>query len=309
MMSFNLNNCRICGRNCGVDRTKTFGFCNTDIDCSAAAICVHKGEEPVLSGSKGVCNVFFPHCNLRCVFCQNKDISTKEYSVATATYTSLSAVVDRIEELLQTTEQVLGFVSPSHYAYNIPAIVDCLRNDGFNPTVVYNTNAYDSVDTLRKLESYIDVYLPDFKYCSSYLSGRYSSAPNYFEVASKALKEMYRQKGSTLITADNDIALSGLIIRHLILPGCVDDSKDVLSWIAENISSNVHFSLMSQYYPIDNVALPDQLTRKISVEEYNQVVDHFYALGFHNGWVQDLDERSYKPDFSKKEAFECSDRQ
>lgn len=308
-MSFNLNNCTICGRGCGVDRTKTFGFCATGIDSNAAAICVHKGEEPVLAGAKGVCNVFFPHCNLRCLFCQNKDISTKDYCVTSSPFSSLTAVVDRIEELLQTTEQVLGFVSPSHYAHTIPTIVDRLHADGFNPTIVYNTNAYDNVDTLRELESYVNVYLPDFKYYSSDLSGRYSSAPDYFEVASKVLREMYRQKGSTLITDDNDIALSGLIIRHLILPGCVSDSKAVLTWIAENISCNVHLSLMSQYYPIEGCVLPDQLYRKITPEEYNQVVEHFYDLGFHKGWVQDLDERSYKPDFSKKEAFEHNDGQ
>ena len=293
----------MCGRQCGVNRNNVMGFCTAGLDYNVATICIHKGEEPVLSGSKGVCNVFFPHCNLRCVFCQNKDISNIDYRLNNSMYSSLSSIVDRVEELLEKTEQVLGFVSPSHYAHLIPDIVDCIRRDGFNPTIVYNTNAYDSVDTLRKLESYIDVYLPDFKYYSYDLSSRYSFARNYFEVASNAIKEMYRQKGSVLITDDNDMAVSGLIIRHLILPGCVQDSKDVLSWIAENISLKVHVSLMSQYYPIsDN--LPDQLCRKLTENEYNQVVEHFYNIGLHNGWLQELDERSYKPDFSKKEAFE-----
>ena len=300
---FDLKNCRLCARQCGVNRYETNGFCRCGASPMVASVCVHKGEEPVLSAYKGVCNVFFAHCNLQCVFCQNIDISQNSVDVSCRYYT-VDQLVERIKEVLQTSENVLGFVSPSHYAHLIPTIMDILHAQGFNPKVVYNTNAYDSVEVLQALEPYVDVYLPDFKYYSPDLSYRYSKSADYFSKASKAIKEMYRQKGSTLITADDGIAQSGLIIRHLMLPGCANDSMDVLSWIAENLSVNVHISLMSQYFPLDK-PLPDSLNRFLSDEEYNRVVDYFYDLGFHRGWVQDLDrELTYKPDFDRMEAFE-----
>ena len=300
---FDLKNCRLCARRCGVDRYETNGFCHCAPLPMVATVCVHKGEEPVLSGSKGVCNVFFAHCNLQCVYCQNIDISQNNAQVH-CHCNSLEQVVDRIKEVLQNSENMLGFVSPSHFAHLIPPIVDMLHSQGLKPIVVYNTNAYDSVEVLRALEAYVDVYLPDFKYCSPLLSKRYSKAADYFQKASLAIKEMYRQKGSTLITTDDGIAQSGLIIRHLMLPGCTADSMDVLQWIAENLSTNVHISLMSQYFPLDK-PLPDSLNRFLSDDEYNRVVDYFYNLGFHRGWIQDLDrQQSYKPDFGHKEAFE-----
>ena len=302
--AFDMKNCRLCARQCGVNRYETTGFCRCDVQPQVASVCVHKGEEPVLSGDKGVCNVFFAHCNLQCVFCQNVEISRNNI-VGQYEYDTLEKVVERIKEVLKTTENVLGFVSPSHYAFLIPSILDMLHAQGVYPTVVYNTNAYDSVEVLRYLEPYVDVYLPDFKYYDNDIAARYSKAENYFEKASKAIVEMYRQKGSTLITNDNGIAKSGLIIRHLILPGCVDDSMNVLEWIADNLSVNVHISLMSQYFPLSGLELPDSLNRCLSEQEYNQVVDYFYSLGFHRGWVQDLDEsRTYKPDFDRREAFE-----
>ncbi|MBO7227833.1 MAG: hypothetical protein J6V33_09645 [Bacteroidales bacterium] len=306
-MDFNLTNCTLCARQCHTDRSKHKGFCATDSSCHVASICVHKGEEPFLSGEKGVCNVFFPHCNLACIFCQNKDISSSSYNMEDCSYKSLSEVIDRIEKVLDTTENVLGFVSPSHYAHLIPPIVDTLHHHGYRPTVVYNTNCYDNVETIKALEGYIDIYLPDFKYFSSELSGKYSSCPDYFAKASKAIAEMYNQKSSALIEAVADMPASGMIIRHLVLPGCTQDSKNVLSWIADNISTNVHISLMSQYFPPQGLQLPDQLGRCITQEEYNDVVEHLYEIGFHKGWVQDYNsDKTYKPDFSKTEAFETN---
>ena len=302
--AFDMKNCRLCARQCGVNRYEITGYCRCGIQPQVASVCVHKGEEPVLSGNKGVCNVFFAHCNLQCVFCQNVDISRNNV-MARYEYDTLEKVVERIKEVLQISENVLGFVSPSHYAYLIPTILDMLHAQDIRPTVVYNTNAYDSVEVLRALESYIDVYLPDFKYYSNDIAIRYSQATDYFDKAGKALKEMYRQKGSTLITNHEGIAERGLIIRHLMLPGCAEDSMKVLEWIADNLSINVHISLMSQYFPLPQKPLPDNLGRCLSEEEYNQVVDYFYNQGFHRGWVQDLDEaRTYKPDFDRKEAFE-----
>ena len=222
-----LNNCKLCPRQCGADRDagKT-GFCNSTALPAVSSICAHKGEEPALCGDKGVCNLFFAHCNMQCVYCQNFDISRNNTTLCR--YNTISAIADRIAEVLATTENVLGFVSPSHQTHCIPTILDELHRRGLHPTTIYNTNAYDSVETLRLLEPYIDIYLPDFKYSDNRLAERYSRTPDYFERASQALLEMYRQKGSTLITDDRDVAASGLIIRHLVLPGCAENSKYAL---------------------------------------------------------------------------------
>ena len=269
-----------------------------------ASICVHKGEEPVLCGEKGVCNVFFSHCNMQCVYCQNFDISRNDTAVCR--YNTIPAIADRIAEVLATTENVLGFVSPSHQAHCIPQILDELHRRGLRPTTIYNTNAYDSVETLRSLEPYIDIYLPDFKYSDNRLAERYSHTPHYFERASQALLEMYRQKGSTLITDDCDVAASGLIIRHLVLPGCVENSKNALRWIAENLSINVHLSLMAQYYPPKGVEnLPDKLGGFVTPEEYDEVRAYSQSLGFHRGWEQELSKKVvYRPHFENNDSFE-----
>lgn len=300
-----LNNCKLCPRQCGADRDagKT-GFCNSTALPAVSSICAHKGEEPVLCGDKGVCNLFFAHCNMQCVYCQNFDISRNNTTLCR--YNTISAIADRIAEVLATTENVLGFVSPSHQAHCIPTILDELHRRGLHPTTIYNTNAYDSVETLRLLEPYIDIYLPDFKYSDNRLAERYSRTPDYFERASQALLEMYRQKGSTLITDDRDVAASGLIIRHLVLPGCAENSKNALRWIAENLSTNVHLSLMAQYYPpkgVDN--LPDKLDGFLSGNEYDDVRAYAQNLGFHRGWEQELSQKVvYRPHFENNDSFE-----
>ena len=258
----------------------------------------------MLCGEKGVCNLFFAHCNMQCVYCQNFDISRNDTTLCR--YSAVSDIADRIAEVLATTENALGFVSPSHQAHCIPTILDELHRRGLRPTTIYNTNAYDSVDTLRELEPYIDIYLPDFKYSDNGLSERYSRTPDYFERASQALLEMYRQKGSTLITDNREVAVSGLIIRHLVLPGCVENSKNALRWIAENLSVNVHLSLMAQYYPPSGAEnLPDSLDTFVTEKEYSEVLDYSRRLGFHRGWEQELSQRIvYRPHFEKKESFE-----
>ena len=300
-----LQECKLCPRECGVNRSNgEVGFCGCTEQPFVASICLHKGEEPILCGTKGVCNVFFAHCNLQCVYCQNIDISNNKSTLSR--YGDLESIEERIAEILPQTENVLGFVSPSHQAHWIPKILDRLSEKGFSPTVVYNTNAYDSVQTLKDLEPYVNVYLPDFKYFDNALAKHYSQAGDYFEVATKAIAEMYRQKGSTLMTNENEVATSGLIIRHLVLPGCVENSKNVLSWIAENISVNVHLSLMAQYYPPQGTdKLPDELNRFLSKEEYEAVCEHSHNLGFHRGWEQELNQKIvYQPHFENENSFE-----
>lgn len=296
------NNCTLCPKGCRADRVGRLGFCGASAEPEVATICVHKGEEPPLCGEKGICNVFFAHCNLQCVYCQNNAISSTTVN-SDIRYKGVDAIVEGIAEVLKETENIVGFVTPSHYANHLPAIVEGLHQRGLYPTIVYNTGGYDTVETLQLLAPYIDIYLPDFKYMDSQLALRYSHAEDYPQVALRALKEMYNQKGSALPTDDRDLAYRGIIIRHLVLPGQVDNSLRVLEEIAD-ISTNLHVALMAQYFPPQE-GLPDELSRTLTAEEYSRVVDHFYGLGLHRGWVQDLEaQQCYRPDFNQKESFE-----
>ena len=316
--------CTLCPRACGIDRTVAQGFCHAGREPEIAAVCAHLGEEPPISGRKGICNVFFTHCNLQCIYCQNWQISTHSSVSRADSSPNLGEQlkIDQIAAVLEETENILGFVTPTHYADRIPAMVEELHRRGLHPVTVYNTSGYETVETLRMLEPYIDVYLPDFKYADADLAARYSHAPDYPERALAALEEMYRQKGSVLITDEDGLAVRGIIVRHLVLPGCVENSLGVLDRIAD-ISMNLHVSLMAQYYPPTMVGdlveptgvhrstpLPDQLSRNVTAEEYDTVVEHFHATGLHNGWLQELtSEKNYRPDFLSDIIFKQSDEQ
>ena len=293
-----IHNCKMCPRHCGADRTSSkLGFCNVDGKPHIAEICVHKGEEPVLGGEKGVCNVFFSSCNLRCVFCQNYEIS--QLKPEKQEITSFQKAADKIANILCSGVKTLGFVSPSHQVFQMKTIIDLVRKRGFNPTIVYNSNGYDDVATLKELEGYVDVYLPDFKYGLPDLGQKFSSADNYPEFALKAVKEMYFQKGSRLELDENGNAENGLIIRHLVLPNNLENTFKVLEMIAYEISPNVHISLMSQYYPEFKALEMTELNRILTVSEYQAAMQKAESLGLFKGWFQALESNTnYRPDFS-----------
>ncbi|MBQ6067916.1 MAG: radical SAM protein [Bacteroidales bacterium] len=302
--------CNLCPRHCTADRVETLGFCHARSEPEAATVCIHRGEEPPLCGTRGICNVFFAHCNLQCIYCQNYQISHYQniqniQNIPTTPpprFVGIDAIVDEIARLLPETENMVGFVTPTHYADSLPAIVERLHERGLYPTTVYNTGGYDSVATLRMLAPYIDIYLPDYKYSDPNLAQHYSHAADYPQVALAALREMYNQKGSALPTDERGMAYRGIIVRHLVLPGQVENSLRVLDTLAD-LSLNLHISLMAQYYP-PLPDLPDQLGRTISQEEYRQVTDHLNALGLCRGWVQELDaQKCYRPDFTRQQAF------
>lgn len=296
-------NCTNCPRLCSADRAAGQGFCHASPQPEASAICCHKGEEPPLCGEKGICNVFFTHCNLQCIYCQNHAISLPSAAQQAPRYVGVDAIVEGIAQTLPQTENIVGFVTPTHYAGSIPAIVEGLRARGLSPTTVYNCGGYERVETLQMLAPYIDIYLPDFKYMDSDLARRYSHAPDYPETARRALREMYSQKGSALPTDDSGLAYRGIIIRHLVLPGQTANSKAVIDEIAD-LSTNLHVALMAQYYP-PLPGLPDALSRTVSAEEYAEVAAHFEAAGLHRGWVQELcAESHYRPDFAQSNPFE-----
>jgi len=284
-----------------------------------SSIVLHRGEEPPISGGKGVVNVFFPSCNMQCVYCQNWEISClgTEGKVM-----SLDDVSGAIIDLLPHSENNLGFVSPTHFVLQMISIVEELRKRGHFPTIIYNTNGYDLPETIRSLEGIVDVWLPDFKYSDDDLAEGLSQAPGYSNYALASIKEMMHQAGTTLHTDHCGIARRGIIVRHLVLPGFVDNSIGVLQMIAENLSPNLHISLMSQYYPTDNHILTNSspgkegknrisqipnrksLHRPITQKEYESVFDEFHALGFAHGWLQEYESHgTYRPDFSKDQPF------
>jgi len=275
-----------------------------DAGLNIASICIHRGEEPPVSGPDGICNIFFAGCNLHCIYCQNHDIS-RPGTISGPAFRSLKSVLDQLENILSDGIIAVGFVSPSHVIPQVKAILRGLNERGLKPVTVYNTNSYDKPGVIDSLDGLIDVYLPDYKYVSPELSVKYSDAPDYPEIALKAIKRMYYQKGSVLKMDETGRAESGMLIRHLVLPGHAGESRNVLRSIAEELSASVHISLMSQYHPTHELRSHPVLDRSLYSHEYNEVAGEMERLGFHNGWLQDMDSnRNYRPDFQREHPFE-----
>ena len=289
MLSY--THCTLCPRRCGVDRTRgQLGFCKMPGQVHAARAGVHYWEEPVISGSFGSGAVFFSGCTLKCAFCQNYDISQENFGKP-MTSAELRAAFER---LIDEGVQNINLVTPTHF---LPDILPALEPKLPVP-VVYNCGGYESVETLRQLEGKIDVYLPDFKYSDNALAKRLSSAPDYFETASAAILEMYRQVGKPVL--EDDEMKRGVLVRHLVLPGCVDNSLGVLDWVADHFrSGDILFSLMSQYIPMGRAAEMPPFDRRITELEYDSVLSYMMLLGIEDGYTQDFSsaERGYTPSF------------
>lgn len=289
MLSY--THCTLCPRRCGVDRTRgQLGFCKMPGQIHAARAGVHYWEEPVISGSFGSGAVFFSGCTLKCAFCQNYDISQENFGKP-LTSAELRAAFER---LIDEGVQNINLVTPTHF---LPDILPALEPKLPVP-VVYNCGGYESVETLRQLEGKIDVYLPDFKYSDNALAKKLSSAPDYFETASAAILEMYRQVGKPVL--EDDEMKRGVLVRHLVLPGCVDNSLGVLDWVAEHFrSGDILFSLMSQYVPMGRAAEMPPFDRRITELEYDSVLSYMMLLGIEDGYTQDFSsaERGYTPSF------------
>jgi putative pyruvate formate lyase activating enzyme len=300
-----LESCTLCPRECGVNRFEGgTGYCGTDAGFNIASICVHHGEEPVISGPDGICNIFFSGCNLHCLFCQNHEISRQEGETLHYSH-SLESVLDQVEKILASGIKAVGFVSPSHVVPQVRAIIRGLKARGLKPVMVYNTNGYDKPTVIDDLDGLIDVYLPDYKYVTPGIADKLSDASDYPAVAIKALQRMYFQKGSTLPVDEQGRAEKGMLIRHLVLPGHVEESRKVLQSIADELSTGVHLSLMSQYHPTPLVKDHISLGRSLYKAEYELVANVMENLGFRNGWLQDMDSyKNYRPDFSKENPFD-----
>ena len=299
-----MKNCNCCPRECNIDRTvMPTGWCWGNDSYEISSICCHRGEEPVISGSDGICNIFFCRCNLQCIYCQNYQISDRNSKEVNTI--SLDQAVNQIISILNRGAQGVGFVSPGHFIPQMLKIISELNVRGYQQPYVYNSNGYDKPEIINSLENNIDIYLPDLKYMDNKIAHKYSQADNYVEFATKAIKEMFNQKGAEITLNTKGYITNGLIIRHLVLPEHIENSKQVLRFIAEELSTDVYISLMSQYYPTENVKDHPKLGRTLYPEEYKEVLDEFYNLGFHRGFIQELEShKSYRPDFNQDHPFD-----
>ncbi|MHB8104508.1 MAG: radical SAM protein [Dehalococcoidales bacterium] len=297
--------CNICPRECGANRLNgKLGHCNSGFLPIVSSYCAHHGEEPVLSGSRGSGTIFFGNCNMRCVYCQNYQISQ---SPETQQQNEIS-VQTLAERMLYLQNELkchnINLVTPSHFVPQIVNAVLAAVQQGLCLPLVYNTSSYDSLKTLRELDGIISIYLADIRYASNELGRKYSRSRDYVDHARAAIIEMQRQVGD-LAVGEDGIAQKGLIVRHLILPNDIAGSAESFNWLVKEVSPRVAVSIMAQYYPTHRACKYKELNRKIMPEEYQKVVDLVEKLDIENGWLQGMESaESYRPDFTDEEPFE-----
>lgn len=280
-----LEKCTICPHNCGINRTNNqIGRCKSKDTVKIALYSTHNFEEPCISGKKAQGQSFFPNCNMNCVFCQNYEIS-QQGKGKEITIEELAEIFIKQQE--KDVENI-NLVTPTSYVPQIIEAIKIARNKGLKLPIVYNTNGYEKVETLKMLEGYVDIYLPDFKYSDNELAKRLSKVDNYFEIATQALTEMYKQTGKAVFD-DRGIMQKGMIIRHLVLPNQILNSRRVLKWINENMH-DVYVSVMAQYFPTYKAKDIEDINRKLSKEEYEQIENYLYRLDLENGYIQELGE-------------------
>lgn len=293
-----LPSCRLCPRECAVDRNHgKYGYCGQTAQVKVARAALHFWEEPCISGEKGSGTVFFSGCPLRCIYCQNRDIALGR--------AGKDISVDRLAEIfLQLQEKKannINLVTPTHFVVQIVQALVKAKKQGLHLPVVYNTSAYEKTETIRMLDGLVDVYLPDLKYADNKLAARYSNAPDYFETASLAIKEMVRQVGKPVFVPeegkkckDNSLDISeqylikkGVIVRHLVLPEALDNSKSVIRYLYETYGNDIYMSIMNQYTPIREFEDFKELNRQITEEEYEEILDYAIELGVENAFIQE----------------------
>ena len=289
-----ISKCEICPRKCKVNRYEKKGYCRCDDKVRIALVSKHYFEEPCISGRNGSGTIFFSNCNLNCIFCQNHDISQGGKGI--------DVTVERLAEIMLEQQERgannINLVTPTMYVEQIIKAIDIAKEGGLNIPIVYNTNGYEEVETIKKLNGYIDIYLPDFKYFTNELAIKYSKAPNYFEKVTFALLEMQSQFDEYVF--DGEIMKKGMIVRHLVLPNHIQNSKNLLKWIKENLRKDIYVSVMAQYFPTYKAVGDELIGRKLSFSEYRKIEQYFYGLDIKNGYIQDLGkhEEEFVPDFN-----------
>ena len=292
-----LNKCNICPRECNVNRNNNeLGFCKCNNQIKIANYSLHKWEEPCISGTNGSGTIFFSYCNLQCIYCQNYEISTLHKGKNIATYD----LIDIFLKLKEKGAHNINLVTPTHYIPLIKETIIKAKKRKLNIPIVYNTSSYEKVSSLRLLDGLIDVYLPDLKYYDNELGVKYSKANNYFDYATKAINEMYNQVGKIRFDKDGMIE-KGVIVRHLVLPGHIEDSKKIIKYLYDTYKNNIYISIMNQYTPINKVKY-DNLNRTLSEEEYDEVINYAYDIGVRNAFIQEGEtcNESFIPVFSNE---------
>ena len=278
--------CNLCPRNCNVDRESgQLGYCMAPNDLVIARYSLHPWEEPIISGTKGSGTIFFSYCNLRCCFCQNYEIS-ELHKGKIVTIEEFSNICLELQEKGATN---INLVTPTHYVHQIIK--------GLNIPIVYNSSGYEKVETIKSLKGLIDIYLPDLKYYSDSLAIKYSKCPNYFKYATEAIEEMINQVGDTIID-ESGIMQKGIIIRHLIIPQNIFDSKKIIKYLYDKYQDKIIISIMNQYTPVRNLEY-QELNQTIKETEYDEVINYAYDLGIRNAFIQEgeTQKTSFIPDF------------
>lgn len=295
----NLNNCRLCPRNCGVDRTNNeLGFCKAPSKIKIARYSLHFWEEPCLSSDKGSGTIFFSCCNLKCVFCQNFEISSNNYGREI----SVDEFSNICLKLQDKGANNINLVTPTMY---IPLIKEGLilaKKKGLAIPIVYNTSGYENIEALKELDGLIDIYLPDFKYYDDSLGRKFSLVKDYSKYAKEAIKEMYRQVGKNKFK--DDIMVKGVIVRHLLLPSHSDDSKKIIKYLYDTYKDNIYMSIMNQYTPVRKIDKYPELNSTVLESEYDELINYACDLGVTNAFIQEGEtcKESFIPDFTKFEG-------
>jgi len=308
-----IKKCNLCPRNCGIDRTDRTnrtdrtertsggrGFCGAKDKIKISWFGLHFGEEPAISGFRGSGTIFFCHCNLKCVFCQNWQISQE---CSNCQGYSFDEVVEMMFNLQKKGAHNINLVTPTIWAFWLKGIIKKAKEKGLKIPVLWNSNAYEKTEILKEFEGLVDIYLPDYKYNIEKLAVKYSFAPSYSTIAQKAILEMQKQVGD--LKTENGVAKKGLIVRHLILPNAIENTKGCLKFIS-SISRGVHLSLMSQYNPLYKAKEFGEINRPISLQEFEAAKKMVEGFGIKNGWIQEFggSVKCLNPDFNKNNPFE-----
>lgn len=292
----NYKNCNLCERKCNINRYEKKGICGATNKLKVARAALHYWEEPCISGSSGSGTIFFSNCNLKCLFCQNKKISTNGFGKEI----TINRLSDICIELQKQGANNINLVTPTHYVPSIIKGIKKAKKKGLNIPVVYNTSSYESIDTIKSLNKIVDVYLPDLKYKDDTLAKNYSNIKDYFKVATRNIEEMYNQVGKPIFNQEG-IMIKGIIVRVLLLPGHLNDAKEIIKYLYDKYTNNIYISIMNQYTPVEKIDKYINLNRKVTNEEYDELIDYACNLGIENAFIQEgeTQEESFIPDFNK----------
>lgn len=287
------NKCNLCPRKCNIDRTKQVGICGMKDKMIIARASLHMWEEPCISGDTGSGTIFFTGCNLKCIFCQNHEISTKLIGQEV----SIQDFANICLNLEKQGANNINLVTPTHFVPLIIEGIKLAKEKGLSIPIVYNTSGYETVETIKMLDGIIDIYLPDFKYYDNCYAIKYSHANNYFEYAKEALEEMYKQVGKPIIK--NGLMKKGIIVRHLMLPGLKEDTKKILEYLYNTYKDNIYISIMNQYTPVKTFENYKELNNKITDTDYDEIINYAIDLGIKKAFIQEgeTQSESFIPDF------------